>query len=66
MAKIVSPFVAKEVEKVHLKDDYYKQAKEQFISCIKLLRQHNVNVDDELMEKVRRDIKSHYKAIEVF
>lgn len=65
MAKVSSPFV-KSDESIHLKDDYYKQAKEQFISCIKLLRQHNVNVDDELMEKVRRDIKSHYKAIEVF
>lgn len=67
MAKVVqSPFVKQQEERIHLKDEYYKQAKEQFVSCIKLLRLHNVNVDEHLIEKIRLDIKSHYKAVEGF
>jgi len=64
MAKVgSSPFVE---EKIHLKDEYYAQAKAQFISCIKLLNQHNIVVDSSLLEKIIHDIKSHYKAIEGF
>lgn len=66
MAKVSSPFIDVKPEKVHLKDEYYAQAKAQFISCIKMLNQHNIIVDSVLMEKLRVDIKSHYKAIEGF
>ena len=62
----MSIFVEPAVVNVHLKDDYYKQARTEYIDILKYIGAKGIPLTTEAVEAIKVSIKQHYSSIQGF
>jgi len=57
---------AKEDVKVHLKDEYYHTARNEYIDILKFIGAKGIPLSEEAVEALKMSIKTHYSNIQGF